>query len=433
MMESLETGRCLWMVTNQNIFGFRVDKLELLGKNDARDSEPKLKELPFDFRLALPKRDLHHFVFDSKLFFAGGSPDFSTDSSPDFSTGSSPKFFSTMYQVSYAGGSTLDIAEVEPAAGTIPDPPTLIYECNVANIQDDVYLLAHDPMTKERRLGFWVLRSGSKQWHPLPPPPTLSSYGTTDRIGDKPPFVYLPWWQSFVWKDQLFLRAFLHPDERESAGDMLIYYVYNPEKYDEPWKRIERPFTGVGRACASDVAAVPSLGKVGNCDVALTWSTEDHEPSYTSDVKIYALLVDKQDNLLRKECLHEGIPYSFISYSINVNFVDLGEGKVCILMGGTKADTKIPTLNPILCVLVLKLALVQEEQEEGQRFLSVDEVLVNRVYDITPYVVGSYDEVPRSSFFSSLKQSYSQGGNSPRKEPKLASGTNPSNPRALLE
>ncbi|MED6123002.1 hypothetical protein PIB30_045211 [Stylosanthes scabra] len=423
-MESLETGPCVWVVTNQNIVGFRVENLEHLGKNEAsRDSKSILLPPPFDFHLTLPKRDLHPFVFDSKLFFAGGAPDFS----PDPST--------TMYQVSYAGGTTLDIAEVEAAAGTIPVAPTLMYECNVANIQGDAYLLAHDPMTKERRLGFWVLRSGSgsKQWHPLPPPPTLSSYGTINGTDDELPFVYLPWWESFVWKDQLFLTAFLHPNERKPAGEMLVHYVYNPEKYDEPWKRRERPFTGVGRVCASEVAAVPSLGKVGNCDVALTWLTEDHDPSYTSDVKIYALLVDKQDNLLRQECLHEGIPYSFIRHTINVNFVDLGKGKVCILIGGTKERFEIPTLNPILCVLVLKLGLVQEEQEEGQRFLSVDQVLVNRVYDITLYVVGSYDEAPQSSFLSSFKQSYSQDSISSRKRPKLASGTNPSQPRTILK
>ncbi|MED6191239.1 hypothetical protein PIB30_114162, partial [Stylosanthes scabra] len=130
--------------------------------------------------------------------------------------------------------------------------------------------------------------------------------------------------------------------------------------------------------------------------------------TYTSDVKIYALLVDKHDNVLRQECLpHEPIPFSFNSNSINVNFVDLGEGKVCVLIGGIQARRGCYP-KPILCVLVLKLGLVQEGQEEGQRFLSVD-VLVNRVYDMTPYIVYNSLEAPQSSFLSSFKHLYSQG------------------------
>ncbi|MED6121169.1 hypothetical protein PIB30_027654 [Stylosanthes scabra] len=425
----METGRCLWMVTNQNIFGFRVENLELLGKNNndarERDSEPIiLPHLPFDFRFKLPKPNLHPFLFDSNIFFAGGSPDFSPDASPHYST--------TMYQLSSDSDA---IAEVE-AAGTIPVAPTLMYQCNVANIQGDVYLLVHDSLTQESKLGFWVLRSGSspnKQWHPLPPPPTLRYYLTND----KPPYVYHHWWSSSIWNDKLFLNASFDSEEIKSLDNTFIYYVYHPEKDDDPWQRRELNSSGLGHAlCHPNIAAVPSLGKVANCDVTLTWMPGDWDPTYTSDVKIYALLVDKHDNVLRQECLpHEAmaIPFSFNSNSINVNFVDLGEGKVCVLIGGIEARRGCYP-NPILCVLVLKLGLVQEEQEEGQRFLSVDQVLVNRVYDMAPYIVYNSLEAPQSSFLSSFKHyPYSQGSNSPKKEPKLASGTSPTNPRAILE
>ncbi|MED6226251.1 hypothetical protein PIB30_101781, partial [Stylosanthes scabra] len=203
-----------------------------------------------------------------------------------------------MYQLSSDA-----IAEVEAAAGAIPVAPTLMYACNVANIQGDVYLLVHDSLTQESELGFWVLRSGSKQWHRLPPPPTLRYYLTNDR----PPFVYHDWWRSFVWNDKLFLTASFDSE----LDDAFIYYVYDPEK-DDRWQRIELPSSGLGHAlCYSNIAAVPSLGKVANCDVALTWIPGDWDPTYTSDVKIYALLVDKHDNVLRQECLpHEPIPFS---------------------------------------------------------------------------------------------------------------------------
>ncbi|MED6123001.1 hypothetical protein PIB30_045210 [Stylosanthes scabra] len=82
-MESMGTGSCLWMVTNVNIFGIRIEKLEQLGKNEARNWNSIL------------------------LFFAGGTPD------------SSPK----IHQVSYAGGTTLDIAEAVAAGISPRDSP----------------------------------------------------------------------------------------------------------------------------------------------------------------------------------------------------------------------------------------------------------------------------------------------------------------------
>ncbi|MED6200884.1 hypothetical protein PIB30_089695 [Stylosanthes scabra] len=102
-MESLETGRCVWVVTDQRIFGIRVKNLEHLGKNEARDLKSIPMPLPFDFHLNLPKRGLRPFIFDSELFFAGCSLDSSARSS------------NKMYQLSYAGGTTLDIADVEEA------------------------------------------------------------------------------------------------------------------------------------------------------------------------------------------------------------------------------------------------------------------------------------------------------------------------------
>ncbi|MED6115861.1 hypothetical protein PIB30_094746, partial [Stylosanthes scabra] len=166
------------------------------------------------------------------------------------------------------------------------------------------------------------------------------------------------------------------------------------------------------------------------------------EFGFLLEVKIHALLADNQGNCARKQCLDElsGATPPFIFHSdVNVNFVDLGKGKVCILIGGYTVVDEISPPRPILCVLVLKLGFVQDEEEQwGQRFLSV-EVPVNQVYDMLPYIRkdGNPVEVPQSSFVFSmpLKHSYSQDSNSPspRKEPKLASGTNPSNPRALLE
>ncbi|MED6150059.1 hypothetical protein PIB30_068559 [Stylosanthes scabra] len=326
------------------IFGIRVKKLEHLGKNEARDLKSIPMPLSFDFHLNLPKRGLLPFIFESELFFAGCSFD------------SSPLSSNKVYQLSYAGGASLDIADVEET-GIIPEAPTLLYNCYVANIHGHVHLLVHDAATEDRKLGFWVLRSGSgsKQWHLLPLPPTLSNYGVDpDKDTEWTSVRYRPW-HSFIWKDKLFLMAQVDPD------DPYIFYVYDPQNHpkDDPWEQIEHGFN----------------------------------PGYDTDI----VAVSSRSIWL-------------FPSPVNVNIIDLGKGKVLY-----------KTRN----------------KDSYQRFLSVD-VLVNQVY-MLPHIEDNRSEVPQNSFVFSLskrmplKQSYSQDSNYPRKEPKLATVTNPSTPRALLE
>ncbi|MED6186773.1 hypothetical protein PIB30_069940 [Stylosanthes scabra] len=165
------------------------------------------------------------FFFDSKLFFAGGSFD------------STPLSSKEIYQLSYAGGATLDIAEVEEAAGTIPEPLTLLYNCYVTNIQGEVHLMVHDALLDDREMGFWVLRS--KKWHPLPLPPTLRNYYAKAAEDPKRNYVRYICWQCFTWKDKLFLLVGSDPAERKSPKDAFNFYVYNPQHdpQDDPWQQ----------------------------------------------------------------------------------------------------------------------------------------------------------------------------------------------------
>ncbi|MED6118285.1 hypothetical protein PIB30_001517 [Stylosanthes scabra] len=295
-MESMETGSCLWMVTNLNVFGIRVEKLEQLGKNEARNWKSNLVPPPFDFHLNLPQSKLRPFLLDSKLFFAGGTPH------------SSPK----IHQVFYAGGTTLDIADAV-AAGTFPPGPTLLHDCYVAKLRGEVYLLANDALHNEREMmGFWVLRSsssGSKKWNPLSLPPTLL------RRDDL--------WDCFVWRDKLFLEAYNNP-QLGIFQENIIFYVYDPQT-DDSWKQLQHPFTYPDSEYhPPSIMPVSSLGDVGNCSVAMTWSASGH------DLKIHALLVDNEDYCIRgNQCLDEVcdaiIPSSFDCHGDrNVNFVDLG-------------------------------------------------------------------------------------------------------------
>ncbi|XP_016162262.1 uncharacterized protein LOC107605037 [Arachis ipaensis] len=89
------------------------------------------------------------------------------------------------------------------------------------------------------------------------------------------------------------------------------------------------------------------------------------------------MLVDNQDYCVRRhQCLDELCeaiqPSSFNGLSAGVNLVDFGNSKVCVIIGGLAEGI------PALCILVVELGLVQEEE---QRFLSV-RVLVNQVYDM---------------------------------------------------
>ncbi|MED6118291.1 hypothetical protein PIB30_001523 [Stylosanthes scabra] len=397
----METGACLWMVTKNHIFSIRLENLEQLGKNDVSDRKSKSIRVPppFDFHLKFSLSDLCPFIFHSNLFFAGGSPHSSTK----------------IHQLSYAGGTTLEIAETV-AAGLISPPPTLMYGCYVANIQGDIYLMVHDWKMDARDMGFWVLRSGSssssKQWHPLPLPPSLinpnldsgsdsdsdSGYAYYSKSDlKKLEFIRFRLWRCFVWKDKLVLDVQADPtEETYSRNNRFILYVYDPRI--GCWEQlINCPFRTSFRKYNPACVAVKSIGDVGNnCSVAITWSREWLHSEYFLEVKvkIHALLVDDEHNIHGHQCLKkvcEGIPSPFDAVEHDVKFVELGNRKVCALIGG------VTNGNPVLCVVVFQLALV----EGPQRLVSV-EVLVNQVYDIGPYTERHIPELPCSSFLFSL-------------------------------
>ncbi|RYR06564.1 hypothetical protein Ahy_B05g073883 [Arachis hypogaea] len=323
-MESAETGECLWMVTDAYIFGIRVDKLEKLGKNEDRDWKSHLEKAPIDFRLNLPESSPlpHYFIFDSKLFLVGNETDSGTK----------------IYQISYVGGDTLGTSEAV-ATGAIPPLPIGFFTF-LANIKDDVYLLEHGPEPGlARKTGLWVLspRLRPPNWHSMPAPPT----------------------------------------EVESHNDLPhgVAFVYYPEP--KKWIKLERalslPYYHV-------FLGVSSLGDVDDRSVVLTWNLE---ALYRHGVKyhIHALLVDNKDYcILRHQCLdelYEAIqPSYFDDGCSDLNLVDLGNSKVCVIIGGIAEGI------PSLCILVVELGFVQEEEQ--QRFLSV-RLLVNRVFDMRPY------------------------------------------------
>ncbi|MED6118288.1 hypothetical protein PIB30_001520 [Stylosanthes scabra] len=131
----------------------------------------------------------------------------------------------------------------------------------------------------------------------------------------------------------------------------------------------------------------------------MTWSTGD----WHGELKIHALLVDNEEYCIRgDQCLDEVCEAISVDFHedfnkhkhINVSFADLGEGKVCVVIGGV---TRVKPRYRLLCVLVIQLCL---QQEEVQRFLSV-EVLVNQVYHMLPYSTDDL-EWPYSSFVFSL-------------------------------
>ncbi|XP_057759495.1 uncharacterized protein LOC130979946 [Arachis stenosperma] len=365
MMESAETASCLWMITDQKIFGIRIEKLEKLGKNEVRDWKSHLEPAPFDFQLELPENSLlYPFIFDSKLFLLGGPSDSGT----------------RIYQISYVGGDTLDISEAV-ATGAIPPLPTGHHNY-IANIQDDVYLLVHDA-PGESRTGLWILRSRSGKWHSLSIPPTA--------LSDLHPS--WPW--PFVLKDKLFFHSLSAPR---------IDCAYDPRT--ATWHKPERAFSFSDRHFHPPLVLVSSLEDVGNCSVVLTWKLECIPKGSRVKYSIHALLVDNQDYRVRRhqvlDELCEAIqPSYFKGTCTEMNLVDLGNSKVCVLIGGLAESIR----DPALCILIVELGLVQEEE---QRFLSVH-VLVNQVYGMLPlpYLEDRRLDVLCTSFLFSLSKGMS--------------------------
>ncbi|KAL1357696.1 hypothetical protein HN51_009575 [Arachis hypogaea] len=389
MMESAETGACLWMVTDDKIFGIRIEKLEKLGKNEVRDWKSHLEPAPFDFHLELPEPTmLYPFIFHSKLFLLGDPTDSGTK----------------IYQISYVGGDTLDISEAA-VLGAIPPLPTG-RPGYIANIQDDVYLVGYRETPGGLETGLWVLSSRSGKWDSLSIPPTV----LPDLCRSLP--------SGFVLNDKLFFHCSSAPP---------IHRAYDPRTLR--WEKTERAFSSSDRQFHRPLVLVSSLGDVDNCRVVLTWDLRGLPCEDGVKYDIHALLVDNEDYCVRGHQFLDELckaiqPSYFDSSSIEMNAVDLGNSKVCIIMGGLAEG--IPSLS----ILVVELGLVEGEE---QRFLSV-RVLVNQVYDTMPYLEDDGLQVLNTSFIFSLtkgmprKHPYSQDCISPRKEPKLAGGTNPNNP-----
>ncbi|XP_057739375.1 uncharacterized protein LOC130956353 [Arachis stenosperma] len=127
--------------------------------------------------------------------------------------------------------------------------------------------------------------------------------------------------------------------------------------------------------------SVPDVGN--NCSVALTFRGENIRGGEFVNIKLYALLLDKQTNLVRccqslDECSNEiQVQQSKVWwYSPSMKCVDLGNGMVCALIIGSTKLRCHAGLEPLLWILVFTLAWTQEDQ----RFLSVVDVSVNQVY-----------------------------------------------------
>ncbi|MED6131463.1 hypothetical protein PIB30_010219 [Stylosanthes scabra] len=171
-------------------------------------------------------------------------------------------------------------------------PPTLLYdECNVENIQGEVYLMAPHKMYEEgeREIAFWVLSSGSKMWYPLCLPPCLLN----------PRFdVNTDWWQLFSWKDKLFLEVDADP---KLCPRKYMFYVYDPQADGgHPWRRLKCHFS-YSEHDHHPLSLVPvsSLGDVGNCSVGMTWSLEYYDLSRCIIKTIVSVASNALTRLLR--------------------------------------------------------------------------------------------------------------------------------------
>ncbi|XLR47925.1 hypothetical protein HN51_032151, partial [Arachis hypogaea] len=130
----------------------------------------------------------------------------------------------------------------------------------------------------------FVLKSGT--WDSLPAPP-LSPVDPTLRRAYN---LNSPWCQWFVSDDKLFLLAY-QPGKEEIV-------VYDPQS--DVWEKVEDKDTHFQLSSfgfdSMSTISVPDVGN--NCSVALTFRGENIRGGEFVNIKLYALLLDKQTNLV---------------------------------------------------------------------------------------------------------------------------------------
>ncbi|XP_015964859.1 uncharacterized protein LOC107488616 [Arachis duranensis] len=248
---------------------------------------------------------------------------------------------------------------------TPPPPISLSDPYFVANIRSNIYLFAH-----VHSEGFWVLKSGT--WDSLSAP-ALSPVDPTFRrayIRDS------PWCQWFISDDKLFLLASYLPGKEEIV-------VYDPQS--AVWEKVDDKDTHF-QLSSFDLHSITTISVpdvCNNCSVALTFRGGNIRGGEFVNIKLYALLLDKQTNLVRccqslDECSNQiQVQQSKVWwYSPSMKCVDLGNGMVCALIIGSTKLRCHADLEPLLWILVFTLVWTQEDQ----RFLYVVDVSVNQIY-----------------------------------------------------
>ncbi|MED6177643.1 hypothetical protein PIB30_100049 [Stylosanthes scabra] len=299
-MESL-----LYAVTKRYAFVFPVAKLLGLGKNKIQnwDSLPVLPASIFS-HLKFPIQNARDFHDSTNAFLLGGGGE--------------------SWELHCHNGN-LHISEYHDF---IPPPPTTSSPSDhffVANIRGKIYLFAH-----VRGEGFWVLESGNWRSLPYPPlspiSPTFRDYYDSD----------CPWCHWFISNDKLFILAYYLPRKEEIV-------VYDPQS--NVWEKVEDKDT-YSRLRAIDFDSITTISVPGvsnNCSVALTFK-KDNSGEDLVKFNLYALLLDKETNLVRRrqlldECSNEIQVTRVCPRYTNMRFVDLGNGMVCALIFG-RAQTK---------------------------------------------------------------------------------------------
>ncbi|XLT81263.1 hypothetical protein HN873_003016 [Arachis hypogaea] len=342
-MEQVEMAKeaCLCLVSYEKLF---VIKLSNLKKQEVDVKDWNCLPPPeFDLDLKLPNPLSYLFEFDSKIYMVSRTPGRIGSASVSW----------PIYEFKFGDGEgSFERAE---SLDDAPLPFDKAFMANTPGSGDVYYFYMGSPVKGSPDC--YVLCSGSRTWKPLIAPPTVSD----------PPFRF----NMFLLDNNIFLSSRRNRDTCLARFDPIKEnWTTEPASENNLSNFID---TFAGGNYSSFIyhpyisVSLPGLGS-SNYTVCLTNEYVVEPPPKTPLNKVLAILVNHRNSRVAlyqylDECF-EGIQPS-VGEDSRLNFVDLGNGKLCAILSGSLYDFESNSLALCFSVFTLSVDFAALQLEGG--------------------------------------------------------------------